>query len=52
MKDKVKDLVELVACRTIGCTSVFARWFEWPYGKVCNPLVLRWWDDERKQVKE
>jgi hypothetical protein len=26
-----------IVCRTVGCTSWLANWFEWPY-KLCH-----WW---------
>lgn len=34
-------LLERVLCPTIGCCSVFARWWSWPYSKICNPLAIR-----------
>lgn len=31
-------------CRTIGCGSVFARWFEWPHRLICSSEFCRWLD--------
>ena len=45
MKNWLKDKIEWLVCRTIGCTSIWANWFEWP-SKVCNPLVLRLWGEK------
>jgi len=49
---QLMSLVEVIACRTIGCTSFFARWFTWPHGKICNPLAIHNYELERKGRNE
>lgn len=33
------DAIEVGLCRTIGCSSLFARWFVWPHSQVCTRFV-------------
>lgn len=35
------SVVEGVLCRTVGCTSIFARWWQWPHRLICTPLATR-----------
>ena len=30
------ELLTPLICRTIGCQSVFARWWQWPHARVCS----------------
>ena len=35
------DWLTPLICRTIGCTSIFAHWWEWPHRRICSPLADR-----------
>ena len=38
--------IEGPACRAIGCTSIFARWFAWPHAHVCTPITKRVFEED------
>ena len=43
MSDYIKASIELAVCRSVGCSSVFSRWFVWPV-HVCNRSLNVLWD--------
>jgi len=42
----MSHLFERLLCWTIGCRSLFARWFEWPY-HLCHIYA---WRGELRQI--
>jgi hypothetical protein len=34
------DWIEMLLCRTIGCTGPFSRWFMWPHRHICTPYAF------------
>jgi hypothetical protein len=40
---------EAIVCRLVGCTSVFARFWEWPHLHVCD---RRWQRQHRADLLE
>jgi len=43
------DWVEVLLCRTVGCTGPLSQWFMWPHRYVCTPVAMRMWRKDQQE---